>query len=390
MREFAGIVVAAGRGTRFGGGTPKQLLRIGGRTLVDRAVAALASRPPVSGVVVVLPEDLLGGAAAEETRRLPGVLAVVRGGETRAESVRLGLGAAGDCRFVLVHDAARPLVPADVVDAVIGATLAHGAAVPVIPVPDTVKEDDGSGFCARTVDRSLLRLAQTPQGSRADWLVEALERADHLGLEPTDEAQALEGAGRRVAMVPGDPGNAKITSPGDLAAARLREGGASMGFRVGTGFDVHPFADGRPLVLGGVLFEGETGLGGHSDADVVLHAAMDAVLGAAALGDIGVLFPPGDPRFAGAASTGLAREVARLLRESGFEIVNLDLTVLAERPRIRARVDAMRAAIAECLGVGIRRVGLKATTLEGLGALGRGEGIASQAVALVRETGSGE
>ena len=390
MREIAGIVVAAGRGNRFGGGTPKQFRRIGGRTLIDRAVAALATRPSVSGVVVVLPPDLLAGAGADEVRRLPGVFAVVGGGETRARSVRLGLEAAGPCRFVLVHDAARPLVSAEVVDAVAEATVRHGAAVPVVPVPDTVKEDDGSGFCARTVDRSLLRLAQTPQGSRADWLLDALDLARSESLEPTDEAQALERAGRRVALVPGDPGNAKITEPSDLEAARRRLTGIPAGLRVGTGFDVHPFDAGRSLVLGGVPFPGEAGLAGHSDADVVLHAAMDALLGAAALGDIGGHFPPGDPRFAGAASTGLAREVVRLLRESGFEIVNLDLTLLAERPRIRERAEEMRSQIAACLGLDTGRVGLKATTLEGLGALGRGEGIACEAVALVRETGESE
>jgi 2-C-methyl-D-erythritol 2,4-cyclodiphosphate synthase len=163
-----------------------------------------------------------------------------------------------------------------------------------------------------------------------------------------------------------------------------------MGLRVGTGFDVHAFDEGRSLVLGGVPFPGEAGLAGHSDADVVLHAAMDALLGAAALGDIGGHFPPGDPRFAGAASTGLAREVVRLLRDSGFEIVNLDLTLLAERPRIRARAEEMRSRIAACLGLDTGRVGLKATTLEGLGALGRGEGIACEAVALIRETGESE
>jgi 2-C-methyl-D-erythritol 4-phosphate cytidylyltransferase/2-C-methyl-D-erythritol 2,4-cyclodiphosphate synthase len=300
--------------------------------------------------------------------------------------VRLGVEAALPCRYVLVHDAARPFAPAALVDAVAAATLRHGAAVPVLPVGDTVKEDDGNGFCARTLDRGRLRLAQTPQGARADWLLEALDRALEEGTDPTDEAQALELAGRRVAFVPGDPSNAKITAAPDLEAARLRTAGDPAVLRVGTGFDIHRFGEGRPLVLGGVDFPGEPGLLGHSDADVVLHAAMDALLGAAALGDIGVHFPPGDPRFAGAASTGLARDVAALLRGQGFEIVNLDLTVLAERPRIRERSLAMREEIARCFGLDPSRVGMKATTLEGLGALGRGEGIACQAVALLRES----
>jgi 2-C-methyl-D-erythritol 4-phosphate cytidylyltransferase/2-C-methyl-D-erythritol 2,4-cyclodiphosphate synthase len=385
MREIAGVVVAAGRGSRLGGRVPKQFAAIGGRTLIERAVAALASHPSISGIVAVLPPDMLRSPAADRVRRLPGVVAVVAGGATRARSVRLGVEAALPCRYVLVHDAARPFAPAALVDAVAAATLRHGAAVPVLPVGDTVKEDDGNGFCARTVDRGRLRLAQTPQGARADWLLEALDRAFQDGTDPTDEAQALELAGRRVAFVPGDPGNAKITAASDLEAARLRTAGDPAVLRVGTGFDIHRFGEGRDLVLGGVPFPGEPGLLGHSDADVVLHAAMDALLGAAALGDIGVHFPPGDPRFAGAASTGLARDVACLLHDQGFEIVNLDLTVLAERPRIRERALAMREEIARCLGLDLSRVGLKATTLEGLGALGRGEGIACQAVALLRE-----
>jgi 2-C-methyl-D-erythritol 4-phosphate cytidylyltransferase/2-C-methyl-D-erythritol 2,4-cyclodiphosphate synthase len=315
------------------------------------------------------------------------VIAVVPGGEVRSRSVRLGIEAAAPCRHVLVHDAARPLASAAVVGAVVEATLRHGAAIPVIPVTDTLKVDDGSGFSARTLDRSPLRLAQTPQGSRADWLVEALDRAWREGVEPTDEAQALELAGRRVALVPGDPGNVKITDRADLDAARLRVEGGARSLRAGTGFDVHRFAEGRTLVLGGVAFPGERGLAGHSDADVVLHAAMDALLGAAALGDIGAHFPPGDPKYAGAPSTGLAREVARMLRDHGVEVVNLDLTLLAERPRIADRAAAMRAAIAESFGIEVGRVGLKATTLEGLGSLGRGEGIACQAMALVCRAG---
>ena len=194
-----------------------------------------------------------------------------------------------------------------------------------------------------------------------------------------------------MAIVAGDAENVKITAARDVERAerRLRPGAGDL--RVGTGFDAHRFCDGRPLVLGGVAFPGEArGLAGHSDADAVLHAAMDALLGAAALGDIGLLFPPGDPRFRGAASTALAARVAERVRESGFEIVNVDLTVLAERPRIAARAREMREAIAACLGVGPERVGLKATTLEGMGALGREEGIACQAVALVRRRSGDE
>jgi 2-C-methyl-D-erythritol 4-phosphate cytidylyltransferase/2-C-methyl-D-erythritol 2,4-cyclodiphosphate synthase len=379
--DVVGVVVAAGASTRFGGNRPKQFEILAGRTVLERSVRALASHPAVRGVVVVLaPEDASGPRAAEALR-IPGVLRVATGGATRALSVRSGV-EVGTATFVLVHDAARPLVPPSVVSAVVEATLRHGAAVPVVPVPDTVKEES-AGFVARTIDRAPLRLAQTPQGARADWLLDALAKAEAAGLEPTDEAQALERAGYRVAAVPGDPANRKITEPRDLEEARRILAADPRALRVGTGFDVHKFEEGRPLVLGGVHLPDKIGLAGHSDADVVLHAAMDAILGALGQGDIGEHFPPDDPRFAGADSAALLRTVAAMADAAGLAVVNLDLTVLAERPRIRPHAERMRARIAECLGISADRVGLKATTLERLGAIGRGEGMACQAVVLL-------
>lgn len=377
-----GVVVAAGESTRFGGKRPKQFELLSGRTVLERSVEALAAHPKVRGVVVVLSAAEAGGPRAEEVRRIPGVLRVAPGGATRARSVRSGVEAAGGSSHVLVHDAARPLVPPQVVDAVVAGMLRHGAAVPVLPVLDTVKEES-AGFVARTLDRTPLRLAQTPQGARADWLLDALEKAEAAGFDPTDEAQALERAGYKVAVVPGDRANRKITEPRDLEEARRSLAPDPSALRIGTGFDIHRFEEGRPLVLGGVPFPGETGLAGHSDADVVLHAAMDAILGALAAGDIGEHFPPGDPRFAGADSSELLRKVAAMAGEAGFAVGNLDLTVTAERPRLRPHADRMRAAIAGCLGIPVARVGLKATTLEKLGALGRGEGMACQAVVLL-------
>jgi 2-C-methyl-D-erythritol 4-phosphate cytidylyltransferase/2-C-methyl-D-erythritol 2,4-cyclodiphosphate synthase len=288
---------------------------------------------------------------------------------------------------VLVHDAARPLAGPELVDAVIEATRLHGAAIPGQAVRDTVKQVDESGFASATLDRERLRLAQTPQGARTGWLLEALKRAEEAGWEATDEAAALERAGHRVAVVPGDPANRKITTSEDLEQMRRRMSGGSD-LRVGCGFDVHRVDPERPLILGGLTFEGESGLLGHSDADVVLHAAMDALLGAAGMGDIGALFPPDDPRFAGAASTGLAADVALCLSRAGYEVVNMDLTLLAERPRIKDRAQEMRESIGRCLEVAPDRIGLKATTMERLGALGRGEGIACQAVALIRRVPS--
>jgi 2-C-methyl-D-erythritol 4-phosphate cytidylyltransferase/2-C-methyl-D-erythritol 2,4-cyclodiphosphate synthase len=380
--DFRGIVVAAGRSTRFGSSVPKPFQILAGRMVLHRSVACLADRSEVNGVVVVLTASEADETRGRAIRAWPGVADVVAGGETRADSVSSGLAAVGNASHVLVHDAARPLASPALVDAVIDATRRHGAAVPVLRISDTVKELD-DGRITGTRDRERLRLAQTPQGSRVDWLRSALGGARSKGFEPTDESAALERAGHRVAAVPGDADNLKITTPGDLIDAERRIGGGSTGIRVGTGFDIHRVDSSRPLVLGGITFEGEPGLAGHSDADVVLHAAMDALLGAAALGDIGVHFPPDDPAYAGADSTKLARRVAELLEGHGYSIINLDLMLLAEAPRIRDQVEPMRATIAECLGTDPSRVGLKATTLEGLGSLGRGEGTACQAVALI-------
>jgi 2-C-methyl-D-erythritol 4-phosphate cytidylyltransferase/2-C-methyl-D-erythritol 2,4-cyclodiphosphate synthase len=382
--RVTGIVVAAGRSERFGGSVPKQFLEIDGIACVDRSIRALTSHPGLRDVVVVLHPDEVPGERGGRLARLDGVRDVVAGGETRADSVRHGLTAAADATHVLVHDAARPLVSEAVVGAVLATTLEHGAAVPAIAIPDTVKEVNDAGEVVRTHDRDRLRLAQTPQGSRVDWLAAALDDACGAGKSVTDEAAALERAGHRVAVVNGDPANIKITTQEDLRRARALLGGDGSILRVGTGFDIHRFGEGRRLVLGGVEFPGAGGLDGHSDADVVLHAVMDALLGAVALGDIGEHFPADDERFRDAASTDLAREVAGMLASRGFAIVNVDVTVMAERPRIRDRVDAMRRAMAEALGIEAGQVGVKATTLERLGSLGRGEGIASQAVALVR------
>jgi 2-C-methyl-D-erythritol 4-phosphate cytidylyltransferase/2-C-methyl-D-erythritol 2,4-cyclodiphosphate synthase len=379
------VVVAAGRSTRLGGTLPKQFLELGGRTVLERAVEAIAHRPGVDGVVVVLSAAEVDGPRGEQAGGWPGVERVVAGGATRADSVRCGIDAAGDPEFVLVHDAARPFASPGLVDAVIEATRRHGAAVPLLEVPDTVKSVDGFRVTG-TVPRERLRLAQTPQGARTAWLRRALDRARRAGATITDEASALESDGRVVAGVAGESANRKITTAADLLDARRGVEAGRVALRVGTGFDVHRVDPGRPLVLGGVRFAEGPGLAGHSDADVVLHAAMDALLGAAGLADIGAHFPPDDPAYAGAHSRELAGRVAAMLEERGWRIVNLDLTVLAEAPRIRARVETMRASIAACLQTEPARIGLKATTLEGLGALGRREGMACQAVALLEAT----
>jgi len=386
MNGVVGIVVAAGTSTRLGGATPKQFRDLSGASVASWAVRGLSSCPEIDGVVVVMAREEIAGPRGAALGALPGVIGVVPGGPTRMESALAGVEAARDAEFVLVHDAARPFLDPALVAAVLHATRRHGAAIPALAARDTVKRQDAGGFVAETLDRSSLRLAQTPQGARRDWLLEALRGAAVSGVEVTDEAQALETAGRRVAVVPGDPGNIKITTQGDWEEAQRRAGDDAGSLRIGHGYDVHRFGGTRGLVLGGVAFPGEAGLVGHSDADVVLHAAMDALLGAAGLPDIGHHFPPDDPRFSGADSRLLAHEVAGLLRAAGFRIVNLDLTLLAERPKIKGNVESMRSAVAASFLIDPSRVGLKATTLEGLGALGRGEGIACHAVALLRQS----
>ncbi len=385
-----GIVVAAGGSVRFGAGTPKQFQDLEGRSVLERSIELLTGHPAIDGVWVVLSPDRIGTDVGNSVRKMPGVAGVTAGGSTRAESALNGVRAAAAADFVLVHDAARPGASGDLVERVVEATLESGAAIPAVRLKDTCKEVSPEGTVVRTPDRDRLRAAQTPQGARRDWLEEALVGALRDRLTVTDEASALEAAGRTVQVVDGENGNIKITTREDLESLRSRYGGKGEAMRVGTGFDVHRFGGNGPLVLGGVPFPGETGLEGHSDADVVLHAAMDAILGAAALGDIGRHFPPGDPAWAGADSRVLSRSVRRMILDAGFHVENLDTTVLAESPKIGPKVEAMRGSIADCFGLPAARVGVKATTLETLGALGRGEGIGCQAVALLRAVSDGE
>jgi 2-C-methyl-D-erythritol 4-phosphate cytidylyltransferase/2-C-methyl-D-erythritol 2,4-cyclodiphosphate synthase len=379
--DFTGIVVAAGLSARLGGPIPKQFLEIGGRLIVERSVDRLAVSADVGEVVVVVAPEQLDGEFAARLQAHPRIGAIVAGGETRAASVAAGLAAVPAGRtYVLVHDAARPLASPALISRVIEATRVHGAAIPVVTLTDTVKRVDSRGRIETTLDRSTLRLAQTPQGADRQKLVQALAAAGVNA--PTDEAAAMEAAGHRVATVEGESANIKITTGADFD--RVRRGlEGPVDLRVGTGFDIHRIDPSRPLVLGGIRFQDEPGLAGHSDADVVLHAAMDAVLGAAGAGDIGRLFPPDEDRWAGADSLKLAAIVLQTVTTAGFHIVNLDLTLLAERPKIGPRAEEMRARVAGAFALEPARVGLKATTLERLGSLGRHEGIACQAVALI-------
>jgi 2-C-methyl-D-erythritol 4-phosphate cytidylyltransferase/2-C-methyl-D-erythritol 2,4-cyclodiphosphate synthase len=353
---------------------------------VDRGRALLAHRPADAGA-----------ASSPEP-----ALVCVAGGATRQESVRRGLDALGEVDVVLVQDAARPLPSPALVRRVLEVARGGAGAVPVLPVGDTLKRVDGGALA--TVSREGLLAAQTPQGFPRGMLVEAHRRAAADGVTATDDAALCERYGFPVRAVEGEPANLKLTTPGDLALAEALvaslDGVASAprrgdepetahaaglaGVRTGLGYDMHRLEDGRPCILGGVLIESPRGPVGHSDADVLLHAIADALLGAAGEPDIGYRFPPDDPRWAGADSAELLRRVRDdVLRR--FEIAYVDAVVVAEAPRLAPHVPAIRRRIAEVLGIGAELVNVKATTAEGLGAIGRGEGIAAQAVATLRE-----
>ncbi len=378
-----GAIVAAG-GSGLRAGLAKQWLELGGETVLRRSARLLADCPLVDELVLVVP----AGEEPRATEALAGLARpgrAVAGGPARADSVRNGLAALGDCGVVLVHDAARPFATPGLVARVAEAAARDGAALAALPVTDTVKRA-GEGEpprVAATLDRRELWLAQTPQGFRRDLLLRAYQEAGAEASSATDECGLVERLGAPVTLVPGEPGNFKITSPEDVARARaLTEAPVASG----VAYDCHRFEPGRKLILGGVEFEGD-GLLGHSDADVCAHAIGDAILGAAGLGDLGRHFPDTDPRWKGVSSLRLLREIAALAAAAGWRLGNADVTLAARRPRIAPRAAEMRARLAEALGVSPSQVNVKATTGEGMGFVGRGEGIAATAVALLVRSG---
>ncbi|MFL5272950.1 MAG: 2-C-methyl-D-erythritol 2,4-cyclodiphosphate synthase, partial [Anaeromyxobacteraceae bacterium] len=374
------------------------------------AARALAACDVVDEIVAVVPPGDEARAAAD-LAGLEKPARAVAGGAARADSVRNGLAALPGCAVVLVHDAARPFATAALARAVAVAAARDGAALAALPSTDTVKrstspfdsaalrsartegepgaahpratEGDSAAPAAwevaETIDRRSVWLAQTPQGFRASALRRAFDAAGAAAAQATDECALVERLGERVALVPGEPGNFKITTPEDVARARAR---VEAPFAMGVGYDVHPFAPGRRLVLGGVTFDGD-GLLGHSDADICAHAIGDAILGAAGLGDLGRHFPDTDARWKGVSSLLLLREIVRKAGEAGWRVGNCDVTLAARRPRIAPKAEEMRARLAEALGVSPAQVNVKGTTGEGLGFVGRGEGIAAHAVALL-------
>jgi 2-C-methyl-D-erythritol 4-phosphate cytidylyltransferase/2-C-methyl-D-erythritol 2,4-cyclodiphosphate synthase len=369
--QVAIVVVAAGSSSRYGG--DKLAVRLGGRSVLERAVESVrAPFPAAPAVLVVRPGD---AAAAAERWRAAGVR-VVAGGPRRQDSVRSGCDALDipDSAVVLIHDGARPFVPGADVRAVAAAAARAGAAVLVAPVVDTIKRVAG-GAVSATVPRDGLARALTPQGFRRGVLRRAWALAG--AGEWTDEAALVETAGGEVAAVPGDPRNVKVTRPQDVDALR---GVYPRRTRIGQGVDVHQFAAGRPLWLCGVEIPSEVGLAGHSDADAPLHAVADAILGAVGAGDIGEHFPPSDERWRGAASEVFVRHAVALAAAAGAAATHCDVTILAEQPRIAPHRQAMRDRLAALLGVDPAEVSVKATTCEGLGFVGRREGLVAMAV----------
>jgi 2-C-methyl-D-erythritol 4-phosphate cytidylyltransferase/2-C-methyl-D-erythritol 2,4-cyclodiphosphate synthase len=395
--KIAAVIAAGGAGTRIGAAEPKQFLAIAGKPILLRTVEAMLALENVVQVVIALPEEHI--SRAEQILAGPWRVPVlcVAGGRTRQESVQIGVShVLSNVDLIAVHDAVRPLCDRAMLSRVVEAALRAGGAVPALPATETIQRVSRRGRVLKTPPREELFAIQTPQCFHASILRSALARASAEGFVGTDESSLVRRAGHRVVVVEGSPFNIKITHPLDLEIAeRLlalqrpgeprRQGamGENAMLRIGYGIDYHQLVEGRELVLGGVVIPFEKGLQGHSDADALIHAVCDALLGAAALGDIGSHFPDSDPAHHNRPSLEFLREVKVKLAGGSWTIMNVDATVLAQRPKLAPYFAAMRNNIAEALGLGPGAVSIKATTTEGMNAEGRGEGISAQAVALL-------
>ncbi len=381
----AAVLVAAGRGLRAGAGGPKQYRAIGGQTVIFRAMQPFCTHPRIDAVQPVLnPDDAaIFNAACEGLIHQP----PAAGGATRQASVHAGLEAlaAQKPEIVLIHDAARPFVSQAVISRAIDAARRTGAAIPTVPVADTIKLIDEAGNVVDTPVRARLRMAQTPQAFRYDVILQAHRRAAREGRDDfTDDAALAEWAGLTVATFEGDVANMKLTTPEDFVREEARLAAALGDIRTGTGYDVHAFGPGDHVMICGVRVPHSKGFLAHSDGDVVLHALVDAILGALADGDIGSHFPPSDPQWKGASSDRFLKYAVERVTQRGGRVANLEVTLICERPKIGPLRDTMRARIAEISGVDISRVAVKATTSERLGFTGREEGIAATASATIR------
>ncbi|MGH9255422.1 MAG: 2-C-methyl-D-erythritol 4-phosphate cytidylyltransferase [Vicinamibacterales bacterium] len=386
------IIAAGGRGARFGGHVPKQLVTLGGRPILQRSVDAFVLHERITDLVVALPSELAADVPPYLRDRRKAI-AIVEGGDRRQDSVARAFShVPANAAIVVIHDAARPLVTSALIAHTIDAAVAHGAAIAALPATDTVKRADEHRFVTDTLPRGRIFLAQTPQAFRTNLLRDAL--ASGIGAaEATDEAALIERAGHAVRLVDGDPRNLKITTAEDLAMAERFVHGRTesrsvdaLTLRIGNGYDLHRLVPGRRLVLGGVAIPFDKGLAGHSDADAVCHAVTDAILGAAGAGDIGRLFPDSDPAWKDADSVALLARAAAMVTAAGYAVVNVDVVVVAERPKLAPHTGTMRANLARAVGITPDRVSVKGKTNEGVGSIGAGESIAVHAVALIART----
>jgi 2-C-methyl-D-erythritol 4-phosphate cytidylyltransferase/2-C-methyl-D-erythritol 2,4-cyclodiphosphate synthase len=393
----AAIIAAGGRGVRLGADRPKQFLQIQGSSLLELTVKVLAASNRIDEIVVALPEDHLDAVGRSFEGQIKQPLHFVAGGERRQDSVANAFAKTSlQADVVVVHDAARPFVTTDVIDRAIDGALEYGAAIAAVTVRDTVKQTgdanaQGSRRILATIPRDSVFLAQTPQAFARDVLARAL--AEGTLVDATDEAMLVERLGLPVHIVEGDPRNVKITTAADLAAAkaaalqtsmsRLEGDGFSRHLRIGTGYDLHRLVAGRPLILGGVTISFELGLDGHSDADIVCHAVTDAVLGAAGIGDIGRLFPDTDPKWKGADSIALLKGAITKVHDAGYRVSNVDVTVIAQKPKLLPYLELMRGNLAAALAVEPSAVSVKGKTNEGVESMGRSESMACHAVALL-------
>jgi 2-C-methyl-D-erythritol 4-phosphate cytidylyltransferase/2-C-methyl-D-erythritol 2,4-cyclodiphosphate synthase len=378
--HVSAIIAAGGQGSRFGGAQPKQLQMLAGVPILKRTVDAFLQGYAFDEVVVAVPSEL----AANPPSYLDSVI-VVEGGERRQDSVANAFRAvAPSSQIIVIHDAARPLVPNALIERTIDAASKHGAAIAALPARDTVKRTDASRIVRGTIPREEIFLAQTPQAFRVGVLRDALTLASGAA-DATDEAMLAEQAGHAVYLVEGDPRNLKITTPEDLEIAErlVATNGRAASIRIGNGYDLHRLVTGRQLILGGVAIPFDKGLEGHSDADAVCHAVTDAILGAASAGDIGRHFPDTDALFKGADSIELLKRSVAMVRAAGYAVSNVDVVVIAQQPKLSPHVDAMCASLARAIGIEPAQVSVKGKTNEGVDSVGAGESIAVHAVALI-------
>jgi len=379
--KVAVLIVAAGRGHRLGGDLPKQYITLAGKSVLHRTIEAFSQVPYVNLIQTVIhrdDHDLYQQAAGDLA-----ILPPVNGGDSRQQSVMKGLQSLGvhEPDLVLIHDAARPFITPKQIENIILECVAHGAIIPTLPMTDTIKQVSDNNI-EKTIERNSLARAQTPQAFRFKLIFMAHRKME--GQEMTDDSAIAEACGIQVKTIPGDEGNFKITTQADLIKAEHMIKNTLTDIRTGLGYDVHAFEAGDQVILGGIAIDHNRKLKGHSDADVALHALTDALLGAIGDGDIGTHFPPNDRQWRGASSEIFLKHAAKLLRDKGGIIANLDLTIICEAPKIMPHSAAIRDNIARILDLAPDRVSIKATTTEKLGFTGRGEGIAAQAIVTAR------